>query len=178
MEKPKPIVVDACVAINLRASERWPDVFQAGDWLPLMPSIALGEVLYLFDDDGERTKVSFTEFVKAGELQSCELDADQLELMLSMAARLGAGEAAAIALAHSRELPLATDDRAARRHPLAKACRQITTPELIQAWADRARPSPEAIGRVLAMIETRASYRPRRDHPSAAWWEAQRAASV
>jgi hypothetical protein len=174
MEKPKPIVVDACVAINLRASERWPDVFQAGGWLPLMPSIALGEVLYLFDGDGERTKVSFTEFVKAGELQSCELDTDQLELMLSMAARLGAGEAAAIALAHSRELPLATDDRAARRHPLAKACRQITTPELIQAWANRARPSPEAIGRVLATIETRASYRPRHDHPNSAWWEANR----
>ncbi len=139
-----------------------------------MPSIAFEEVLYLFNGDGERTRVSLSAFVQEEELASCELEDDQLELMLSMAASLGAGEAASITLAHSRGLALATDDRAARRHPLAQACRQVTTPELMRTWAEQGQPPPETIGHVLGLIETRARYRPPNHDPDTAWWEAHR----
>lgn len=169
----RPIAVDACVAINLRATERWSEIFRGGGWSPLMPSVAFGEVLYLFDDDGERTEASLAEYVQHGELDACDLDPHELELMLSMAATLGAGEAASIAVAHARGLPLATDDRAARRHTLAQKCNQVTTPQLIRMWADRERPESAAVARVISMIETRARYRPRHDDPDSTWWGAR-----
>jgi hypothetical protein len=49
-----------------------------------MPSIAFQEVLYLFDKDGERTKVTLSTFVEEQELASCKLDNGELELMISM----------------------------------------------------------------------------------------------
>lgn len=171
---PRLLVLDACVAINLRACGRWRQIFAAAECLPLMPEIALREVLYLFNDKGEREEAPLSQIEVAGELLSCGLDAYQLEVMLDLAARLGQGEAAAIAVARTRELPFATDDRAAQVAADLAADRLLTTPQLLRGWAESDSPQNNEIAEAIELIETRANFRPRPLDPDFDWWMSRR----
>ena len=82
-----------------------------------MPEIALREVLYLFNEEGEREEAPLADLQTAADLVSCGLDSDQLDVMLAFAAKLGQGEAAAIAIAETRELPLAPTIAPPRTRP-------------------------------------------------------------
>lgn len=168
------LVLDACVAINLRATGRWRQIFAAAEHLPLMPEIALREVLYLFNDEGEREEAPLTDLQAAGDLLSCGLNSDQLDVMLAFAAKLGQGEAAAIAVATTRELPLATDDRAAQDAVDFGVDRRLTTPQLLRRWAESGSPKSSEIFAAIKLIETRASFRPRSLDPDFDWWMSQR----
>lgn len=172
--EPRLLVLDACVAINLRASGCWRQIFAAAEHLPLMPEIALREVLYLFNEEGEREEASLTDLQAAGNLVSCGLDSDQLAVMLALAAKLGQGEAAAIAVARTRELPFATDDRAAQDAADLEHDRLLTTPQLLRGWAESGNSNRGEISAAIKLIETRASFRPRSLDPDFDWWMSQR----
>lgn len=164
-----PLVVDACVAINIRATGRWGKIFGSTGWQPVMTTIALREVIYLIDDDGERQQVAFDAGEVAGFLWSRELDDPQLELMLSLVSTLGSGEASSLAVAATENLPIATDDQAAARHPVAQPTRVITTTELVRGWANPG-VSEEIVREVIGLIDSRARFRPGVADPNHQWW--------
>lgn len=164
-----PLLVDACVAINIRATGQWNEIFAAAGWEPVMTTIALREVIYLFDDDGERQPVALDAEEVAGLLSRRELNERQLELMLGLVSTLGPGEASSLAVAATENLPIATDDRAASHHAIAKSIRIVTTTELIAKWAG-SRVSDEKVKGVIALIDTRARFRPGAADPRHQWW--------
>ena len=168
------LVVDACVAINVRATQQWEEIFGACGWRPLMPTVALGEVLYLFNEDGERQLVSLSELEDSGALQSHELDEEQLQLMLRMAAKLGKGEAAAIATAKCLDLALATDDRAAQNAAKMDPGRLVRTPDLLRGWAEGVGVERDVVARTIQLVEQRARFRPRSSDANTRWWIEQR----
>lgn len=165
------LALDACVAINLRASGQWGPILRASGWAPLMANVALREVLYLFDDEGERQIAPLGDLVDSGDLRSHELTDDEIDTMISLAASLGQGEAATIAIAESIGAALATDDRAAQRQAGdVLRSRIVTTPELLQGWERLGAPEPAELSRTIRLIEQRASFRPSRNSPHYNWW--------
>jgi hypothetical protein len=82
------------------------------------------------------------------------------------------GEAMSIAIAASRNLELAIDDKQASNHAhrTFRDLRLWTTPEILKLWADTAALSPEFLRNVLFSIETRARYSPPKSHPLSSWW--------
>jgi predicted nucleic acid-binding protein len=90
--------------------------------------------------------------------------------MLRHAVRLGAGEAASLAIARSRGLPLATDDRPARAAAAEDpSVLVISTAELMHRWVQE-RPPDEVRGALVA-ITGRAAFRPPSSDPLAEWWD-------
>lgn len=174
VEESKLLVVDACVAINLVATRRWNEIFAANQHVPVMPRLALQEVLYLFDDEGERVEISLADLRETGELIIDELRPEQVTLVLELAAEVGRGEAAAIAIARSKGLSLATDDRLAQNISELGSGRLVTTSALIRAWAATKTQRRSEIVEVIELIEKRASFRPGRRDPHFEWWNAQR----
>jgi hypothetical protein len=168
------LVVDTCVAINLLASQRWRQILAAGDWLALMPDAALAEVLYIFDNDGERRPASLEDQISLGDLTRCTLSTDEVEVMISLAADLGKGEAAAIAVSAGRGLALATDDKAARRHQAVQALPVVTTPNLLRQWAGGTEVEATEISQAIGLIESRSNFRPRRNDSDFTWWDFHR----
>lgn len=169
----RPLVVDACVAINIRAADIWMDVFQGCGWSPNMPELAVDEVLYVLDHEGNRELVPLRELAAEGQFVVCQLDDVESTLTLKLAADLGPGEAAGLAIAMTRGMGFATDDRPAIRRSgeLAPEMELVSTAQLVQTWAasnniDRARARE-----VVSRIEARAQFRPRGDEAAARWWE-------
>ena len=136
-----------------------------------MPDIAFAEVLYIFDEEGERRPASLEDQVSSGDVMRCTLSMDEIEVMISLAADLGRGEAAAIAVATGRGLALATDDKAARRHQVVQALPVLTTPKLLRQWADGDEVEEAEICQAIGLIESRANFRPRRNDSDFAWWD-------
>jgi hypothetical protein len=169
------LVLDACVAINLRASRRWRQILGAGGWRALMPDDAFSEILYVFDAQGERVPASLDEEVENGQLIRCSLSEVELEVMISLSADLGRGEAAAIAVAKERGHPLATDDKAARRRVDPHPPGLFTTPELVRSWAGKCGLGPPDVRETVTLIESRAKFRPRSSDPDFPWWDSQSA---
>jgi predicted nucleic acid-binding protein len=134
-----------------------------------MPRQAAAETLCIYDEDGEREKVDLGAMVGAGTLEIWEPVDDEVVEMIRYAVRLGAGEAAALAIARARGLPLATDDRPARRVATeAPAVPLVSTAELMRDWArDRTR---HEVRSALRAITRTAAFRPRASDPLAGWW--------
>lgn len=96
---------------------------------------------------------------------------EQIDVMISLAASLGQGEAATIAIAESIGVALATDDRAAQRQAGdVLGSRIVTTPELLRGWERLGAPEPAELSRPIRLIEQRASFRPPRNSPHYNWW--------
>jgi predicted nucleic acid-binding protein len=82
------------------------------------------------------------------------------------------GEAATITVAVERAMPLATDDRKARR-----LCADLEIPEplrtlgILHAYAETTRLRSPELRDLLVAIRNRASYQPPRSDPDRKWWE-------
>jgi predicted nucleic acid-binding protein len=172
----RALLVDACVAINIRASEAWQEIFEAGGWMPVMPSRALDEVLYVLDDAGERRLVPLRSYADDGWFEIWELSAEEAELLVQFAAELGPGEAACLAMAATRGAALATDDRLARSRArsLSDGVDLVSTSELVAAWAQSVDAPAKALANLLRLIEERARFRPSPADPLVDWWMAAR----
>jgi predicted nucleic acid-binding protein len=81
------------------------------------------------------------------------------------------GEAATIAVAAERGIPLATDDRKARR-----VCAELQLAEpmrtlgILHSYADAVRLQPAQLRNLLVKIRDRASFQPPRSDPDHKWW--------
>lgn len=170
----RSLLLDACVTINLAATDRLADIADSRDTSFLLTQQAAGEVGYLRDVVGGEvvtTSIDLSEHTGAGILQIVKLTPDEYPRYIQLATTIDDGEASTIALAVARNLPLATDDRKARR-----VCEQQGIPEptrtlsLIREHAEAVGLDRAAIRDLLIKIRDRASYLPARSDPDYKWW--------
>lgn len=176
------IILDGCALLNLYASRR------IAEMLGTMPRpCALAD--YVRDHEAlwvgrnrsgpqaEREKVDVGPLVTSGLIEVVTLEGDEEMahfLTLASSSKLDDGEAMSGALAHSRGLVVATDDKAAlkvfRSHsPPIPTC---STASLVKHWAECAAVDPATLRRVLLDIRERASFDPSGADPLQPWWRA------
>lgn len=169
-----PLLLDACVAINLAATDRLQHIAQAVDVTFTMVGQAATEVGYLrdiVDGDFIRTPIDLGQHA-ADTLQIITLTPPEYPLYIRLARDVDDGEAATIALAVHRGLQLATDDRKAR-----KLCTSLDIPEprrtlaLLRAHAETVALPPDQLRDLLIKIRDRASFQPPRSDPDHKWWQ-------
>ena len=169
-----PLLLDACVAINLAATYRLQHITQAIDVTFTLARQAAAEVGYLRDTAGGdliRTPIDLGQH--AGDtLQIIDLTPPEYPVYLRLAREVDDGEAATIAAAAHRGLQLATDDRKARR-----LCTELRIPEplrtlaLLRTYADAAALQHAQLRDLLIRIRDRASFQPSRSDPDHKWWQ-------
>lgn len=171
------IVVDACCLINLFATGELRErlTLIGGTWY--IPTAVLAETLYLHIEqaDGtiDKSPLDLQSFVDDGILLSCSAEAGQeLDLYVDLAMRLDDGEAMALAIAKIRRWTFSTDDRKAKRIAGELSVTVLTTPQIMQRWADSATPSAAELRATLRRIESLASFFPSANDPLHAWWRA------
>jgi predicted nucleic acid-binding protein len=175
-----PVLLDACVAINLLASgvplvefaeafaTRWATTRTAGGELLYLPASAAEDPLDEVDG------VSLEMIADEVALDVVEMTPEEVDLFVAFAAEVDDGEASILAVAQQRGLRVATDDRKACRlgGAFVPPIEVVGTTEIVKRWsaADSVRAAHTPA--IVARIESRASFRPRRDDPNRDWWEA------
>lgn len=168
----EPLLLDACIAINLLASGISLDEFAAALHVRfVVAEPASREALYLLTEDGQgRVRIDVSELADAGTIEIVDLDPPELDHYVTFAVQVDDGEASTLAVAVHRGLSVATDDRKARRVASEQVppVGLISTPEILRSCADGELRNrlPDAVRRV----EQRASFRPRRDDANFSWW--------
>ena len=169
----QPLVVDTCVLINLLATDRLLEIS------PLIaPSLMVcagvaAESIYLraLDPNRQPRQVHLDPLFKRGVLTPCDCaNAAEEQMYVNYALELDDGEAMSLAIAHARSLPLATDEKKAKRviKSNAKHLRVLSTTEILYAWANGR--NQAEIKTVLGMIGIRARFRPPDDDLLLTWW--------
>jgi predicted nucleic acid-binding protein len=170
----RQILLDACVAINLAATDNLDGVASTLNMTFAIVRQAAAEVGYLRDvSDGELvlTPIDLSQFTLRGALEILELDSSEFALYLELAALVDDGEAATISIAIERGLEIATDDRRARRlcgeRGLAEPVRSLA---LLRSYAEAARLADGQVRELILNVRDRASFQPPRADPDLKWW--------
>jgi hypothetical protein len=173
-----PVILDARCVMTLYGSGRM------GDVLATLPTpvfvcdyVLEEEALTVYDGPpgnvrAERTAVDLRPFEQEGLIERTHLRSDEQTTFITLAREVDDGEARTIAIAIHRDWAVGTDDKKALR-----VCRSedvdrpdVTTPELMCHWADRANPSREEVAEALRKIQTRTVYLPGSGNLSYDWW--------
>ncbi|HEX8440890.1 hypothetical protein [Archangium sp.] len=176
----KQVVIDACSAINLLATDRAVDFMRALDWTLLVLPEVRQEAQRLrgpLDDEGQPTWVpaDWSPLEQAGLLtvQPSELLGDEfVEALVSSAAHLTDVDAAAVALAGSLGLPLLSDDAKVRRVFRASypALELQATLALIRQASSQLGLDPIAVKDVLRALRWKAKFAPPKRDPDREWY--------
>jgi predicted nucleic acid-binding protein len=168
------IIQDACVLLNLLASERFADIAGGCGLKFVVAARAASETLYLRHAiTGEHELVDLPPLIKNGLLEVVNLAGEGEQLrFIELATDLDDGEAESIAIAESRSFALATDDKKARKVLQRKAINVElwSTGRILQHWQAKAFISDADLSNALKSISERAKFRPKRGHPDFAWW--------
>jgi predicted nucleic acid-binding protein len=166
---------DCSVLLNLLASDYLSSIAEATGWQFAICPAVRNEAKRLRDSEtGEMIEVEITPLVASGLLQVLEISGEDEEtLYVEQAATVDDGEAMSIAIAASRRLELAIDDKRATNHTRRTfpELRLWTTPEILKRWWDTGSVQTEVLSRVICRIESMARYFPPRSHPLSDWWE-------
>jgi predicted nucleic acid-binding protein len=174
---PAPIALDACVLINLCATGHLPEIAQALETTFVVAREASAETLYLRSAhaaDPQKVMIDLQPQIAQHVIEVADLRVSELTTFVAAAEHLDEGEAATLALAFHRHLPLATDDRAALRL-IAADYRDVavrTTSQLLRRYCEVTAASTEHTAACVAAIERRANFTPPATDPEADWWEA------
>ena len=170
----REILLDACVAINLAATDSLEGIVNSLHLTIFMAQHAAAETGHLRDVvDGELvlTPIDLSQSALGDNLRILELDPSEFALYLELAAIVDDGEAATIAMAIERGLEIATDDRKARRvceeRHLAEPVRTLA---LFHSYAEAARLSDDKIRELLTKVRDRSNFQPPRADPDLKWW--------
>jgi predicted nucleic acid-binding protein len=173
---PTPQVIDACVLINLLATEELKSILDSIGRPSLICSIVQLESIYLRTGDPNNPKelINLAPFIEQGTLSVCEIE-DQKEevLYVDFASVLDDGEAMSLAIAINRTFHLVTDERKARRlfsDRITDPKLLISTSDLVRHWARDEAISANKLHKTLRKIESRASYRPPVSDRNYKWW--------
>lgn len=169
------MLVDACVLINLLATDRIADIAARNDAAIVIVREVADEAFFLRPDNpaAARTPVDLIALCTAGVIEVIDLDDDELELFVAYAAVVDDGEAATISVGVLRALPVATNDRGARRL-IARENLDLElhdTAAMMRRWADTGVAVAD-VAAALAAIERRANFIPRVGDSSSTWWRA------
>jgi predicted nucleic acid-binding protein len=169
-----PLLLDACVTINLVAAGPVEQIARGTGRRFLITRQAAGEVGHLRDTaNGEIVviPVDLASHVQAGEFEIIDMTADEIPLYVELAGLVDDGEASTIAVAIKRGLPLATDDRKARRVCATRGLPEPTgTVALIRRYCEAKAFERADISRLLNRIRKHASFQPPRNDPDLKWW--------
>lgn len=168
------LLLDACVTINLLATDRLDEIAASLNISFVVAEQVAAEVGHLREmvaGEVVVTPIDLQKQVAAGVLRILRLSSAELPTYVELAAVVDDGEAATIAIAHHRNLPLATDDRKARRicakRGLAEPRRTL---DLLHAYADVAVLDAEACRDLLTTVRRRANFLPPKADPWRDWW--------
>lgn len=170
-------IVDACCLINLYAAGEITSVLSALKDRFYVPSIVVGESLYVIRPDKDELtkmvaeKIDLTAALQTGAIRTCDPESDEENaLFVQFASEVDDGEAVCLAIAKSRGWSVATDDRKAQRLAKGADISVVTTPELIKGWADASQSTDEEIAAVLQRTRDCARFIPRRGSILHDWW--------
>lgn len=175
---PQPtVVLDACVLLNLLASDEAENIIASAAHEYLICEAAAKEVIQLRTTDSEEEAfevIRVDDLIKAGLLKICTIET-QLEesLYVNYAGQVGDGEAMSIAIAEVRGFGLATDDRKARLVFLGAVddpSRLLYTSDLVRSWAEQENLSVDELKVKLFKIRRRATFFPPKRDPNFSWW--------
>ncbi len=174
----KNLVADACATLNVLATERSIQILRAFNCRILEPRRVSGQIQYLWtmpDENGERSREpASTEDLRAVcLLEEVELTTDaERGALVEAAAYIDDCDAACIALAGARGLPLLTDDRKERKlaSRLFPHIELLSTLELIRRAGEELGWDVGEFRHVAAMLRWRANYLPPRNAPEADWY--------
>jgi hypothetical protein len=168
------LFLDACCVINLYATGRIREVLGVLDHRCAVARWVIHEVLLLAPDRKRRNvreRIDLASVIRAGSLTVVDAEtAGEMSELVRFAREIDDGEAQTCALAVVRRAPVASDDRKVLRVLAREGLASFQTPELLHAWAVRARPGRAALREALGRVETLASFRPRPGTPQADWW--------
>lgn len=173
-----PIVVDACVVINVAASRVMPSIFSAlARPIYVCEHVAKYEALRIRSDTNQNgyETIDLDSLIESGTINlTAPTTNREKDLVLQLASEgLDNGESHCIAVAASRGWAIATDDRK------AIACLQrlpefngevLQTVDIVNAWAHTPQQTGAEIKRVVCQIESCANFRPPNAHPLTPWW--------
>ena len=169
-----PLLLDACITINLAAVCPIHQIARSIGQGFLITRQAANEVGHLRDViDGESvvTRVNLTDHVQADAFEIIELARDEIPLFVQLASLVDDGEASTIAVAIKRGIPLATDDRKARRLCAERGLAVPTgTVTLIRRYCEVQVLDHAHISHLLQRISSRASFQAPRSDPDLKWW--------
>lgn len=169
------LLQDACVLINLMASGRFEDVARYGGWQFVVATAVCAETHYTRDPaTGESVPIDLAPCFAAGLLEQMEVEteAERNAYIAYAAQRLDDGEAMSLALAQSRQIALATDDRRAR---LLIGQENVSvelhsTVGVLQDWEMHCQVPAAEMRRVLERIRNGARFSPRSATADHLWW--------
>jgi predicted nucleic acid-binding protein len=168
------VIQDACVLINLLASERFEDIAQGCDLRFAIASVVAQESMYLHRvGSGEREIINLKPLIAKGLLETLTADSENEKLRyIELALNLDDGEAESVAIAEARNFALATDDRKARNLIQREGLKIVlwSTCSLLRQWQVKCSVPDEGLKPVLTNIFNRARYRPKLGHPDFHWW--------
>ena len=170
-------ILDTCCLINLYASQSLEAIIKSSTEKALVSRTVLGEILYVRQPDDEDPdqlvpeEVRLGPFIERRVLHPTDLSGDvELERFVTLASVVDDGEAACLAIAASRGLVVATDDRRAIRVAAELGVSTVSTPELVKTWVKNASPEPIAVTHAIKRIERYGKFRPHFSSPYLEWW--------
>jgi predicted nucleic acid-binding protein len=176
-------IVDACSLINLYASGRIQAIIPACGGRFYVSEQVRNESVSIRQVDPVDTSVlipspiDLMPEISIGLIRECRLETkEEIELYIDFAVHVDDGEASSLAIAKSRNWTVATDDRKAIRMASESGIAVITTPELIERWANATSATDDEIALAVHAIERFARFRPRRDSALYDWWMSIRSA--
>jgi predicted nucleic acid-binding protein len=173
---PRAQILDACVLINLLASGEVEGILRAAARESFICTAVEGESIYLRTEDPKAPleHIDLKPLIDSGLLAVCDIEGSkEAELYVDYASALDDGEAMSLAIALSRGLVLATDERKARRlfiEAVGDITRLTSTSELLRRWAVAEGVPSERLKTALLQIEKRARYQPPAGDANHRWW--------
>lgn len=170
----KVLLNDSSVLLNLLAADCLAEVVAATGWqLAICPAVRQ-ETRKLRDAaTGELVMLDIAPLIECGLIQVLDLIGDEEKALYVEYSRVvDDGEAMSIAIAASRALDLAIDDKQATNHARRTfpSLKLWTTPEILKHWAEVGSVSTNKLAAAVRLIEVRARYFPHTSHPLAPWW--------
>ncbi len=170
-------IVDACCLINLYAAGPLEALLAGCRGMFHVSDEVRAEATLYRQPDPENPSllvpapIDLSLAILQGLVQKCRITGDEeLMLYVKYASQIDDGEASCLAIAKSRGWIVATDDRKAIRLATESEIGVVTTPELVQRWANTIQPSVGEIEQVVRNIERFARFRPRVGSPLYDWW--------
>lgn len=171
------MVLDTCCLINLYASQRLQMLIRTVFDQAIIPEQVVGESLFIRQPDDKNPEqlvpavINLDALVMDATVKVVGLEQrEELDQFIQLATLLDDGEAACVAIASSRGLSLATDDRKAIAIAKDLSVEVVTTPEILMNWINAVAPEPEEIAKVIENIERYGRFKPHHTSPHATWW--------
>ena len=171
------LLLDACCIMTLFGSGEMREILTS---LPVQTAVSSyvleQEALYTYNGPDEAPReseapIDLAPLIEDDLIQVVSLcQGKETNRFLQLATTLDDGEARTIAIAVTRDLAVATDDKKAIRLAQETGCQVATTPDLLKHWAVGTDRSKNEIANVLKAVRARAVYAPGKSHPLYSWW--------